>query len=150
MNDRKNPLPPFRQSLGATIMNAREAVLAPLRSVLKDVPLSEPQWRIMRELADQPSSDPTTLATAAMLHAPSVARIIRDLEVRGLLTREEDPADRRRAIISLSAAGSSLVQDVSQKMALIYADYARRFGADRLARITAELRALSDALRESA
>lgn len=139
-------LPPFRQSLAASLLLARDAVLAPLRRPLRAAGLSEPQWRIMRELAERPTADHTRLAEAALLHAPSVTRIVRDLEGRGLVIRSEDAADRRRALIRLSPEGEALVAQISQAMGKVYDDYAARFGTERLARLSDELRALSAAL----
>lgn len=142
-------LPPFQQSLAARLISAREAVFGPLRPALNKVSLSEPQWRVLRELAERTSCDPTTLAAAALLHAPSVTRIIRDLEARGLVIRREDGNDRRRAHVSLAPAGHAIVRGVAKDMTGVYQDFSRRFGAERLERLAAELEALSAALTAS-
>jgi len=139
-------LPPFRQSLAARLIRAREAVIVPLRPALKKAALSEPQWRVMRELAEQTSCDPTTLAEAALLHPPSVTRIIRDLEARGLVVRREDGKDRRRAHVSLAPAGRAMVDAVSKDMIGVYESFSHRFGDDRLQRLADELHALAIAL----
>lgn len=146
MDSPTSGLPPFRQSLAARLITAREAVIGPLRVALRKVALSEPQWRVLRELAERTSCDPTTLASAALLHAPSVTRIIRDLEARGLVIRREDGNDRRRAHVSLSPAGHMMVRQVAKDMAGVYQDFSRRFGADRLEQLAAELHALATAL----
>lgn len=143
-------LPPFRQSLAARLIRAREAVISPLRPALRKVSLSEPQWRVMRELAERTSCDPTTLAIAALLHPPSVTRIIRDLEARGLVIRREDGRDRRRAHVSLAPAGRAMVEDVSREMAGVYEQFSSRFGTGRLARLADELDALATALDDDA
>ncbi|HZV18024.1 MAG TPA: MarR family transcriptional regulator [Sphingobium sp.] len=141
-------LPPFRQSLAARLIRAREAVIGPLRPALKKVELSEPQWRVLRELAECNSCDPTTLAAAALLHPPSVTRIVRDLEARGLVIRREDGKDRRRAHVSLAPAGRAMAEAVSKEMAGVYEHFSGRFGPDRLARLADELDALATALDE--
>jgi homoprotocatechuate degradation regulator HpaR len=146
MTDAKPPLPPFRHSLAATLLVAREAVMAPLRPALNKVGLSEPQWRVMREIAERPTGDHSSLAEGALLHPPSITRIVRDLEARGLILRVEDAADRRRTLISLTESGKALVREISEEMAEVYGSYAARFGAERLERLTAEIRALSRAL----
>jgi homoprotocatechuate degradation regulator HpaR len=140
-------LPPFEQSLAATLLKAKEAIMAPLRPTLRDANVTEPQWRVMRVLNDRGRTDATGLAEAGLLHAPSVTRILRELEERGLVAREADPGDKRRVMVSLSPAGREMVKVTSRHMARIMADYAERFGEQRLEQLVDELHALSAAVK---
>jgi homoprotocatechuate degradation regulator HpaR len=140
-------LPPFEQSLGATLLMAREAVMAPLRPVLREHNITEPQWRVMRVIHDRGAADATGLAEVGLLHAPSVTRILKELEERGLVVREPDPQDGRRMMIALSAEGRDLVRATARPMVRILREYATRFGADRLDRLADELRALSAVIK---
>jgi len=47
-----------------------------------------------------------TIGTALSLDPSNVVGLLNELEDRGLITRRRDPADRRRHIVELSAAGS--------------------------------------------
>ena len=47
------------------------------------------------------------LGEALSLDPSNVVGLLNELEVRGLIARQRDPADRRRHIVSLSAAGES-------------------------------------------
>jgi homoprotocatechuate degradation regulator HpaR len=140
-------LPPFEQSLGATILMAREAVLAPLRPVLREHNITEPQWRVMRVINERGAADATGLAEVGLLHAPSVTRILKELEERGLVVREPDSNDRRRMLIALSEEGRELVKSTARPMVRILREYSDRFGAERLERLANELRALSAVIK---
>jgi homoprotocatechuate degradation regulator HpaR len=136
-------LPPFEQSLGATLLVAREAVMAPLRPILREYGITEPQWRVMRVINERGATDATGLAEVSLLHAPSVTRILKDLEERGLVTRQADPGDRRRTVIALSPEGQKTVKESLRRMVRILREYSDRFGAERLERLMTELRAMS-------
>jgi homoprotocatechuate degradation regulator HpaR len=140
-------LPPFEQTLGASLMQAREAVLAPLRPILREHNVTEPQWRVLRVINERVSTDATGLAEAALLHAPSVTRILKELEERGLIIRELDAEDRRRMIIAPTPAGRELIRSTGRPMVRVLRQYADRFGADRLDRLTTELQALSAVIK---
>lgn len=140
-------LPPFEQSLGATLIMAREAVLAPLRPVLREHNVTEPQWRVLRVIAERVSTDATGLAEVGLLHAPSVTRILKELDERGLITREADAEDRRRIMIALTPEGRELIRSTGRPMVRILREYSDRFGAERLEHLTNELRALSAVIK---
>lgn len=140
-------LPPFEQSLGATLLATREAVMAPLRPILRDYNVTEPQWRVMRVINDRGATDATGLAEVGLLHAPSVTRILRELEERKLVVREPDLNDRRRTLVALSPEGRDMVKATSRRMVRILREYSDRFGAQRLERLTDEMRALSAAIK---
>jgi len=140
-------MPPFEQSLGATLIEAKETVIAPLRPILREYRVTEPQWRVMRVINDRGATDATGLAEVALLHPPSVTRILKELEERKLVVREPDANDRRRTMVALTAEGREFVKLISRTMMRILREYSDRFGPDRLERLADELRALSAAVR---
>lgn len=140
-------LPPFEESLGAVVLAAREAVIAPMRPKLRKYDITEPQWRVMRVLDERRATDATCLADVSLLHGPSVTRILQDLERRKLLVRSPDPHDRRRSLVALTPAGRKVVAEISRDVLRIMREYSVRFGSDRLDRLSNELRALSAAIK---
>ncbi len=140
-------MPPFEQSLGATLIDAKEQVIAPLRPILREHGFTEPQWRVMRVINDRGATDATGLAEVALLHPPSVTRILKELEERKLVVREPDANDRRRTMVALTTEGREFVKLISRTMMRILREYSDRFGAERLERLADELRALSAAVR---
>jgi homoprotocatechuate degradation regulator HpaR len=145
----KGRLPPYRQSLAGTLLRAREAVMAPIRAVLRAANLTDQQWRILRVLGDEGPWEPSGLGTASILHAPSVTRILRELAERGLIVREKHGQDGRRSIITISSEGRALVESVSSRTIEILADYQHRFGTERLKALQQELIALAHAIGDA-
>jgi len=130
-----------RRSLPIALLRAREAVMARFRPVLQSQDVTEQQWRVIRVLAEQSPLDATELADRACILAPSLTRIIRSLEERGLILRERDQGDGRRILLSLSEKGLEIIYNVSPASRAVYADLEERYGRDR---IEALLEMLSD------
>jgi homoprotocatechuate degradation regulator HpaR len=145
--DRKTGLLPYRHSLAGTLLGAREAVMEPIRPLLRDAGVTEQQWRVLRVVNDEGSINASSLADAAMLHGPSVTRILRELKDRGLIERRADPEDARRSIIRITIEGEELVRVTAQQTRAILDQYATVFGRERVAALRAELIAFSRAIR---
>jgi DNA-binding MarR family transcriptional regulator len=67
-----------------------------------------PQRLVIRILGRSPGISAGQLAQVLHLHPSTLTGILRRLEQRGLLTRERDRRDLRRAVLELSAAGRRL------------------------------------------
>jgi homoprotocatechuate degradation regulator HpaR len=140
-------LPPFEQTMGAILLVAKEAVLAPMRPKLREYGITEPQWRVLRVINDRGAADATGLAEVGLLHAPSVTRILKELEERKLIVREPDANDRRRSLVALTPQGQEVVKDIARQVLRVMREYSDRFGPQRLERLADELRALSAAIK---
>lgn len=140
-------MPPFEQSIAAIMLSAQEAVIAPMRPKLREHNITEPQWRVMRVLNDRGSTDATRLSDVGLLHAPSVTRILKDLEERKLVVREPDRHDLRRTLVALTPQGRELVKAITRDVLRLMREYSDRFGAQRLERLQDELRALAAAIK---
>lgn len=132
-------LPPYRRSLAGRLLAAREAVMAPLRPTLRDAGITEQQWRVLRVLIDNSRIDVSALAVAALLRPPSLTRILRELAGRGLINRETDSVDGRRAFVTISLQGRYLVDDTTEKTLALLDRYAAAFGVERLQLLIDEL-----------
>lgn len=135
-------LPPYPHSLAGTLLAAREAVMAPIRPLLREAGVTDQQWRVLRVLADDGPLDASGIAELALLYAPSVTRIVREMVDRGLLSKATDDADRRRSVIEITPAGLALVRQTAERTALVLQAYADAFGRERLAHFVAEATAL--------
>ncbi|WP_091743252.1 MarR family transcriptional regulator [Phenylobacterium immobile] len=140
---------PYSQSLAGTLLAAREAVVAPIRPSLRAVNVTEQQWRVLRVL-DDGALDPTNLARRALLHPPSVTRILRELLERGLIHRASDASDARRSVVTITDAGRDLVTQAARETLKILTEIEARFGADRVAALRGELAALAQAIESIA
>jgi len=139
-------LPPYPGSLAGTLLAVREAVMAPLRPLLREAGVTDQQWRVLRVLADAGPLDARGIAELALLYPPSVTRILRELAERGLINRSTDEADRRRSVIGITAAGKTLVQETARRTAVLLDRYAEAFGQERLAAFIAEADTLARTL----
>ena len=103
----------FEESLPMALMRAREAVMRHFRPILADHDVTEQQWRVLRALND--ATAPISvgeLAERTFLLGPSLSRMLASLDDRGLIQRAAAD-DARRAEISISAGGRSLVARIA-------------------------------------
>src|SRR5690348_14790233 len=81
------------------------------RAVIERSGLPFSRIRVLRRLARRPMTV-KELAHAATMDAPAATVAVNDLEDRGLVTREVDPANRRCKTVSITAAGLALCQTI--------------------------------------
>jgi DNA-binding MarR family transcriptional regulator len=81
------------------------------RAVVERTGLPFSRIRILRRLARRPMSV-KQIAQAATIDAPAATVAVNDLEARGLVVRETDPANRRCKMVSLTDAGRAMVHTI--------------------------------------
>lgn len=132
----------FSQSLPMTLLRAREAVMRHFRPALRHFGITEQQWRILRALASVGEIEVLALAEATFLLAPSLSRILKDLEQRDLIVRRGSSEDMRRGIVAIAPKGRALIDNAGAISETIYREITRRFGAARLAALQEQLKEL--------
>jgi homoprotocatechuate degradation regulator HpaR len=140
----------YAQGLPAVLLRARESVMARLRPVLRRHGVTEQQWRVLRSLADIHETETIQLATAVFLRPPSLSRIVRDLEGRGLLARRASDDDQRRWLLSITPAGLALMEAVAPELIVVNAEIARLYGQDSMGALLELLGQLEGALATEA
>jgi DNA-binding MarR family transcriptional regulator len=73
--------------------------------------LSLPESAALRKLERGGPATVTALAKAEQISAQSMGATLSTLEARGLVKRQSDPADGRRAVMSVTQAGLSALSD---------------------------------------
>lgn len=136
----------FSRSLPMALLVAREAVMNRFRPSLNLFNLTEQQWRVLRALSSVHQVEVLDLAKATCLLAPSLSRILRDLEQRGLVLREHPEADMRRSLISISPSGLTLIDAVAPLSESTYAEIAETFGKERMELLHGLLKELTQTL----
>jgi homoprotocatechuate degradation regulator HpaR len=130
---RKSPeklkLPDFSRSLPMLLLRGREAVMRYFRPSLLENGVTEQQWRVLRALSSVEEMEVMMLADATYLLAPSMSRILKDLQKRGLLTRRSDRRDLRRNLVAISPKGNELINTLSPRSEAAYTEIAERFGS---------------------
>jgi homoprotocatechuate degradation regulator HpaR len=135
----------FSRSLPMALLKTRESVMRHFRPAMRDFNLTEQQWRVLRALGSVQEIEANMLARATFLLAPSLTRILRDLEERGHIERRTDPKDQRSALLSLSSQGRALMDDAGTRSEQIYSVMTQRIGAARMEQL---MRLLSEVEQE--
>lgn len=126
------------------LLQAREATMFLFRPMLADHDLTEQQWRVLRALSAAPDPlEAGELADRTFLLAPSLSRILTNLESRSYIERRTHPEDQRRSLVGLGPAGVALVSSVAPKSEAIYSEIEATFGHQRLGQLLAELHDLA-------
>ncbi len=139
----KTSLRGFESALPIALLRTRAATAHKFKPHTDAHGLTQPQWRVLRALAPGEPIDSKAIAQRCALLAPSVSRIVRDLELRGLVEPHE-PTNRRTKPIRLTDAGRAIFEEVAVVSEAVYRDIEVAFGRDRLAALLAELRALTE------
>ncbi len=122
----------FSRSLPMALLLAREAVMRHFRPALRAIDLTEQQWRVLRALGSVREIEVTALANATFLLAPSLTRILKDLEEKGFIHRRPSPHDARTALISLADEGRTLLDEAGLRSERIYRAMTHKIGEERL------------------
>jgi len=130
------------------LLQAREATMRLFRPLLAEHELTEQQWRVLRALSAADALEVGELVEATFLLAPSMSRILKDLEGRKLVCRSAVAADQRRAQISLTPRGRNLVAEVAPQSEAIYNQIEAGFGDEQLQQLLNQLAELRDRTNE--
>ncbi len=107
-----------REAMIEAILAAQQVIMKPRAHAAKaywlPLDLSMAQLKALVLLAAEPPMTASQLASALGLGRPAASILIDRLVQEGLVTRTEDPADRRRVLVELAPAGSELVTRLRQ------------------------------------
>ncbi|MCP4791646.1 MAG: homoprotocatechuate degradation operon regulator HpaR [Gammaproteobacteria bacterium] len=123
------------RALPLALLRARETVMYPIRSLLKEHDITDQQWRVLRVLHESGSMDAKELAKSACVLAPSLTRIIKNLEEKGFLTRCADGKDGRRVVLEILPQGKFLIESVTPEVQVVYEQFEARYGKERLSEL---------------
>ncbi|MEM7080629.1 MAG: MarR family transcriptional regulator [Pseudomonadota bacterium] len=143
-----NTLPAYNQGMAAALLAAREAVMAPIRPILRAHELTEQQWRLLRVLIDIGPMQISQAAEASMIMAPSVTRIVKDLTERKLIRRTSNKTDARRSTLAITSKGRQLVNRTAVETTDLLNRYQAAFGKRRFNTLISELKAFEESIRD--
>lgn len=122
----------FGKSLPMSLLRAREAVMKKFIPTLKKHDLSPQQWRVIRFLEQEDGLEMTELAERCFLMVPSMSRISKNLEARGLIKRCVVATDQRRSELFLTDSGRKLYTKIAPKSAERYDHITQQFGEEKI------------------
>lgn len=138
---------PYR-ALPVKLHRAREAFTSRVRGTFQAHDLTDPQWRVLRILSAVDEIDSSDLATRSMLLGPSLSRILRDLDDRGLIARRACAKDARRSLTSITAAGRALIDRVAPDLSPVFEQLRKRMDPRRIAELNRLLDDVIEALSD--
>jgi DNA-binding MarR family transcriptional regulator len=77
------------------------------------------EWRLVAALVEEGPRSPTELALRTGLEQARVSRLVTELIGKGLIERSERTEDHRRAVLTPTAKGSQLYEELFPKLAQI-------------------------------
>jgi len=77
------------------------------------------EWRLVAALVEDGPVSPTALATRARVEAGRVSQTLGRLRDKGLVRRDEQPGNRRRALVAATEAGHALYAELWPQLAAI-------------------------------
>jgi homoprotocatechuate degradation regulator HpaR len=133
----------FSRSLPMALLRAREAVMDRFRPLLRRHGVTEQQWRVLRALSAEAETSVSVLGAATCIGLPSLSRILRALETRGLIARRVKSTDQRTTLVSLTTAGRRLLAKAGIESEARYEALAAEIGEADLQRLYALLERVS-------
>ncbi len=123
----------FSRSLPMALLRARESVMGRFRPMLRDHDLTEQQWRVLRALnAAKAPLSANELSDQTFISMPSLSRLLRTLEVRGVIERTAHHEDLRVAQLSINRVGRELVAVVGPLSEASYGEITEQIGEHEL------------------
>jgi MarR family transcriptional regulator, negative regulator of the multidrug operon emrRAB len=104
--------PPTRVEALFDVLGLAQAIDERCARILGAAGLSEGRFAVLLLLEQGASLTPAELAEQLGVTRATVTGLIAGLERQGLVRREADPSDGRRARLDLTAAGSSAIREV--------------------------------------
>ncbi len=97
--------------------------------------LTFPQWRVLVVVGERPSGVRVSeIARRVGASSPSASRLIRRMELAGMVTTERDENDRRATLVRLTAAGarvrSTVIDRRRRLVARLFRSHAGRLPRD--------------------
>jgi DNA-binding MarR family transcriptional regulator/GNAT superfamily N-acetyltransferase len=124
-------------------------VIGVLRGGYLNTPYSLTEARLLFELGQRDRTEVTALRRGLDIDAGYLSRILSRFEGDQLITREKSPADARRQVIALTAAGRALQESLDGKAAEEIGALLGRLGEDAQQRLVTSMRDITQVLTEA-
>jgi DNA-binding MarR family transcriptional regulator/GNAT superfamily N-acetyltransferase len=121
-------------------------VIGVLRGGYLNTPYSLTEARLLFELGQRDRTEASALRRGLDIDAGYLSRILGRFEATGLITREKSGTDARRQVISLTAAGRELQQNLDARAAGEIGALLARVGEDAQQRLVASMREITEVL----
>jgi DNA-binding MarR family transcriptional regulator len=134
--------PQLEDALPHQLRRAGQAWAALWQHRLPD--LTSPQFAVLLALDDRGSMDQSALGALTAVDRSTLTVLLDRLEARGLVTKEMDPANRRRRIVALTDAGRRRLAEGVEEAAQLHARVEELLGEKRTRQLVEMLRVMGD------
>jgi DNA-binding MarR family transcriptional regulator len=107
---------PDRVDLGASVVRLGRRLIAMEQPILARHEVSMWAYAVLSALGERPMRAQAALAASIGADKTRLIGVLDDLQGRGLLEREPDPADRRVRLLRLTEAGRRLWQTIQTEI----------------------------------
>lgn len=91
--------------------------------------LGVPEWRVLAHLGQYAPITARAIGAHSRMHKTKVSRAVAELETRGLLSRADNPGDRREDLLQLTAKGRDAYADLAPRAAAFAKELMAGFSA---------------------
>jgi DNA-binding MarR family transcriptional regulator len=95
--------------LGYLLGQANHALFKDFEAVVREAGLGSLEWRVLATLSEQPPVPVGQLAQEVLSQQPTVTKLVQRLAAQGWVSVSGDPADQRRTLVAITAAGQAKV-----------------------------------------
>jgi DNA-binding MarR family transcriptional regulator len=138
-------VPPSTDEALVAYSKVHRALLTSTATRWRDIDLSMQQVRALFFLRDEEEASVGRLAELFGFGLPAASLLADRLVRAGYVERREDPADRRRVLLSLTRVGVRLVTDLREGSHSVLRRWMASLSAEDLAALTRGWRALAEA-----
>jgi DNA-binding MarR family transcriptional regulator len=103
------------QYLGYLLGQANHALYKEFDAHVRAAGLSSIEWRVLATLHDGEPLTVSQLAHGVLAKQPTVTKLVQRMSEQGWVTLHADPADQRRTLVVVTAAGRRLVRPLVDK-----------------------------------
>lgn len=139
---------PTLPTLLYVIKQVELAIRSHLDEMLRPAGLTATQYTALTVLERHPDLTSAQLARNSFVTSQSMADMVTALEVQKLIKRQRDPADRRRLVLSLTAAGRRVLTRYRPKVAALEQQMLSGLSARQAAELRRSLLACHSALAD--
>ncbi|MDP2262405.1 MAG: MarR family winged helix-turn-helix transcriptional regulator [Hydrogenophaga sp.] len=95
--------------LGYLLGQANHALFKDFEAVVREAGLGSLEWRVLATLSEQQPVPVGQLAQEVLSQQPTVTKLVQRLAAQGWVSVCGDPADQRRTLVAITAAGLAKV-----------------------------------------
>lgn len=99
---------------------------------MKEISLTEQQWRIIRALNEFGALESKQLAECCCILSPSLTGIITRLEQQNFIQRQKSNEDKRRVLLSLTDHAQKVFDEISPRFEERYRKMTEQFGQEKM------------------